>query len=91
MSANDFLLDFAIASLFIMAGQLIRAKVGFVQKFFVPASMIAGFIALALGSQGLNILPSPTLSAIIPHAHHYYFAAVASTASASPRRNSRRR
>ena len=57
MTVNDFLLDFAIASLFIMVGQLIRAKVGLVQKFFVPASMIAGFIALALGNQGLNILP----------------------------------
>ena len=57
MSVNDFLLDFALASLFIMIGQLIRAKVKVVQKFFVPASMIAGFIALALGSQGLNILP----------------------------------
>ena len=55
MSVNDFLLDFAIASLFIMIGQLIRAKVKVVQKFFVPASMIAGFIALALGSQGLNL------------------------------------
>lgn len=57
MSVNDFLLDFAIASLFIMLGQLIRAKVKFIQQFFVPASMIAGFIALALGSQGLNVLP----------------------------------
>lgn len=57
MSANDFLLDFAIASLFILIGQFLRAKVGLFQKFFVPASMIAGFIALALGTQGLNILP----------------------------------
>lgn len=57
MTVNDFLLDFAIASLFIVLGQLIRAKVSLVQKFFVPASMIAGFIALALGTQGLNILP----------------------------------
>lgn len=57
MSVNDFLLDFAIASLFIMIGQLIRAKVKLVQKFFVPASMIAGFIALILGSQGFNVLP----------------------------------
>ena len=57
MSANDFLLDFAVASLFILIGQLIRAKVSLAQKFFVPASMIAGFIALALGTQGLNILP----------------------------------
>lgn len=57
MSVTDFLIDFAIASLFIAIGQLIRAKVRLVQKFFVPASMIGGFLALALGSQGLNILP----------------------------------
>ena len=57
MSVNDFLLDFAFASLFIVIGQLIRAKVPLVQKFFVPASMIAGFIALVLGNQGLNVLP----------------------------------
>lgn len=57
MSVNDFLLDFAFASLFIVIGQLIRAKVPLVQKFFVPASMIAGFIALALGNQGLDVLP----------------------------------
>ena len=48
MSVNDFLVDFAIASVFIMLGQLIRAKVGFVQRFFIPASMLAGFLGLAV-------------------------------------------
>lgn len=57
MSVNDFLLDFAVASLFIMIGQLLRAKVKVLQRLFVPASMIAGFIALALGTEGANILP----------------------------------
>jgi ESS family glutamate:Na+ symporter len=57
MGITDFLLDFAIASVFILIGQLIRAKVSIVQRFFVPASMIAGFIALALGTQGANVLP----------------------------------
>ena len=56
MSATDFLLDFALASLFIMLGQLIRAKVKFVQNLFIPAGMVAGFIALALGTQGLDVL-----------------------------------
>ena len=56
MSVTDFLLDFALASLFIAIGQLIRAKVQVVQKFFVPASMLGGFLALALGSQGLNVI-----------------------------------
>ena len=57
MTVQDFLMDFAIASVFILIGQFIRAKVSFVQKFFVPASMLAGFMALALGKQGLNVLP----------------------------------
>ncbi len=56
MTPTDFLLDFALASAFIMVGQLIRAKVRFVQNFFIPASMLAGFIALVLGSQGFNVL-----------------------------------
>ena len=37
-----------------MIGQLIRAKSESGSEIFVPASMIAGFIALALGSQGLT-------------------------------------
>lgn len=57
MTVQDFLMDFAIASVFILIGQFIRAKVPFVQKFFVPASMLAGFMALALGKQGANVLP----------------------------------
>lgn len=57
MTVNDFLMDFAIASLFIMIGQFLRSKLKVIQNFFVPSSMVAGFIALALGSQGLNILP----------------------------------
>ncbi|WP_293007859.1 MULTISPECIES: sodium/glutamate symporter [unclassified Oscillibacter] len=56
MSATDFLLDFALASAFIMVGQFIRAKVKFVQNFFIPASMLAGFLALILGTQGFNVL-----------------------------------
>lgn len=57
MSVTDILVDFAVASFFIAVGQLLRAKVPLVQKFFIPPSMIAGFIALALGAQGLGILP----------------------------------
>ena len=45
MSVTDILVDFAIASFFIAVGQLLRAKVPLVQKFFIPPSMIAGFIA----------------------------------------------
>ena len=40
MTVNDFLLDFAVASVFIMLGQLLRAKIKFFQRFFIPASML---------------------------------------------------
>ena len=66
MSVNDFLLDFAFASLFIVIGQLIRAKVPLDSEIFVPASMIAGFIALALGNQGWTCCLSPAPLAAIP-------------------------
>lgn len=57
MSIYDILVDFTIASVLILAGQFLRAKVTLFQKFFIPASMIAGFIGLALGGQGLKLLP----------------------------------
>lgn len=60
MSVYDLLIDVAIASILILAGQLLRAKIPVFQKFFVPASMIAGFIGLAMGEQGLGILPFST-------------------------------
>lgn len=57
MNIYNILTDWAIASLLILLGQLIRAKVKFFQMFFVPASLIAGLIAIVLGPNFLNILP----------------------------------
>lgn len=57
MSVYDLLIDFAIASFLILIGQFLRAKVSFFQRFFIPASMIAGFLGLFLGPQFLNVLP----------------------------------
>lgn len=56
MNVYNFLLDFAVASALILVGQLLRAKVRFFQRFFIPASMIAGFIGLLLGSHFLGKL-----------------------------------
>ncbi len=53
----SFLLDLAFASGFILVGQLLRAKVKFFQSFFVPASLIAGFVGLALGPRGFGFIP----------------------------------
>lgn len=60
MSVYDLFIDFAIASILIAVGQFLRSKIKFFQEFFIPASMIAGFIGLFLGSQFLNILPFST-------------------------------
>ena len=57
MTVYDMLMDFAFASILIMVGQLLRSKVHFFQTFFIPASMLAGFIGLLLGDQVLGILP----------------------------------
>lgn len=56
MTVYDFLSDFAIASLFILVGQFLRAKIKFFQEFFIPSSLLAGFMGLILGKQFLNVL-----------------------------------
>lgn len=53
----SFLLDFAFASGFVLLGQLIRSKVKFFQYYFVPASLIAGFLGLAIGPRGIGWVP----------------------------------
>lgn len=57
MTVYDLLIDFTLASVLILLGQLLRAKITLFQKLFVPPSMIAGFLGLALGSQGVSLLP----------------------------------
>jgi len=49
--------DIGLISLLLLAGTIIRAKVGFVQRMFLPASIIAGLLALLLGPNGLGFLP----------------------------------
>jgi len=41
----------------ILVGKLIRVKVKFIQQLFIPPSLIAGFLGLALGPNGFGILP----------------------------------
>ena len=53
----SLLIDLAFASIFILIGQFLRSKVRFFQSFFVPASLIAGFLGLLFGPNGLKIVP----------------------------------
>lgn len=57
MTPTEALMDFTIASILILIGQLARAKIKPIQEFFVPASLIAGMLGLICGKHFLNILP----------------------------------
>ena len=50
-------IDFGIISALILVGAMLRAKVKILQKLFLPSSLIAGFIALAFGPNGLEFIP----------------------------------
>ncbi len=49
--------DLGIISLLLLLGKLMRVKIKFIQKLFIPPSLLAGFIGLALGPFGFDILP----------------------------------
>ncbi len=51
------LVDVGIISVLLLLGKLLRAKVRFVQRLFVPPSLLAGFAALLLGPECLGWLP----------------------------------
>lgn len=57
MTFNTVLIDFAIASFFILIGQLIRSKVKFIQSSFIPASLLAGLMGLVVGPALLGWAP----------------------------------
>lgn len=49
--------DFGIIAVLFLIGKLIRVKVRLVQRFFIPPSLVAGFLGLLLGPNGFNLLP----------------------------------
>lgn len=56
MTVYDFLIDFSLASILILLAMLIRTRVKFFQRNFVPASLLAGFLGLILGPNMLGVL-----------------------------------
>ncbi|MBX9033639.1 sodium/glutamate symporter [Gordonibacter massiliensis (ex Traore et al. 2017)] len=60
MQLTDFLFDFCIMSALLLVAKVIRAKVGFLQRLYIPSALIAGFLGLFLGKQFLNIVPFST-------------------------------
>lgn len=49
--------DVGIISALLLLGKLMRVKLRFMQKLFIPPCLIAGFLALAFGPNGLGWLP----------------------------------
>ena len=51
------LVDVGLVSILLLLGKLLRANVRFIQKLFIPPSLLAGFVALLLGPEVLGWLP----------------------------------
>ena len=49
--------DVGIISLLLLLGKLIRVKIEIAQRYFIPPSLMAGFMGLAFGPGGLGWLP----------------------------------
>ena len=59
MTLLSILQDFALASVFLLIGMVIREKVKFFQRIFLSTSLIAGTIALICGPQVLGLVDIP--------------------------------
>lgn len=57
LHAVDLFYDFAIAAMLLFVAKILRCKLKFVQRAYIPAALLAGFLGLFLGSQFLNVLP----------------------------------
>ena len=56
-SAQTMLIDVCIISALLFLGKLLRLKLKFLQKLFIPVSLIAGAIGLVLGNQVMDVIP----------------------------------
>lgn len=55
-SFDSCILDFAMISIFLFVAKILREKITFLRTCFIPASLIAGILALILGEYALNLL-----------------------------------
>lgn len=54
MNLTDVAIDIAIVSVLLLFGFVIREKIPFFRKYFIPASLVAGILGLLLGPQVLG-------------------------------------
>ena len=53
----SLLVDVGLVSLLLLLGKLLRARVRWIQRLFIPPSLIAWFCGLLLGPEVLGWLP----------------------------------
>ena len=63
-SIGNLLYYISIVGLLLVVATIIRLKVPFLRKAFIPASLIAGLFGLALGQYGLKVIPADMMSSI---------------------------
>ena len=54
MTLNDVLTDFAWLSILLLIGFQLRRKIKVLQRFFIPTSLIAGFLGMFFGPNWLG-------------------------------------
>ncbi|MCG8531793.1 MAG: hypothetical protein MI749_14170, partial [Desulfovibrionales bacterium] len=54
---QGYFVSICVLALFLLIGKLLRVYIKVLQNLFLPSSIIAGFVALALGPFGLDLLP----------------------------------
>lgn len=52
----SMLIDFMIAAVFLFVAKLLREKIKILQSLFIPVSLLAGFLALIAGQNGLKLI-----------------------------------
>ena len=52
----SMLIDFTIAAIFLFVAKLLREKIKILQSLFIPVSLLAGFLALIAGKNGLKLI-----------------------------------
>ena len=61
MDFYSVIMDFFWVSVILCVAKIIREHVKILQNFFIPVSLIAGFIAWVVGPYGLKIVPLTSL------------------------------
>lgn len=57
MDLGHILVDLIVISILLVVGTVLRARVGLLQKFVIPASVIGGILGLILGKNVIGLIP----------------------------------